>query len=293
MARFLIFGSTGQLGRALGRAEWGRGTELVFLDRAAADFSAPEGLAAIVRERQPDAVIVAAAYTAVDRAEGEEGLATRINAQAPGVIAAAAAERNIPIVAFSTDYVFDGTKSGRYVETDAVHPLSAYGRSKLAGEQSVRAANPRHAIFRTSWVYSPDGTNFLRTMLRLASTREEVRVVADQAGCPTSAGDLAQAVARIAPLLLDPGAPYGTYHLAGRTETTWHGFAEAIFGELARRGLARPRNAAIGTEDYPTPARRPLNSRLSSDLAAATFGVSVAGFEEAVPRVLDEILASA
>jgi dTDP-4-dehydrorhamnose reductase len=292
-SRLLIFGSTGQLGRALARADWGRGAELVFLDRKAADFSAPEGLGDIVREQRPDAVIIAAAYTAVDRAEGEEALATCINAQAPGVIATAAAERGVPVVAFSTDYVFDGTKNGRYVEDDAARPLNAYGRSKLAGEQSVREANPRHVILRTSWVYSPHGANFLRTMLRLASTRANARVVADQMGCPTSAADLAQAIARLMPLLFDRGAPYGTYHLAGRSETSWHGFAEAIFSELDRRGVARPHNDAIGTDDYPSPARRPLNSRLSSDLAAATFGISLAGFEEAVPRVLDEILVPA
>jgi dTDP-4-dehydrorhamnose reductase len=289
--RFLILGSTGQLGRALARADWDRSSELVFLDRAAADLSAPEALADIVRRHAPDAVIIAAAYTAVDRAESEEALASRVNAEAPGVVAAAAAQRNIPVISFSTDYVFDGSKRSAYVETDPVGPLNAYGRSKLAGEGSVRDANPRHVIFRTSWLYGPNGTNFLRTMLRLASTREEVRIVADQAGCPTTAGDLARAVARITPLLLEPGAPYGTYHLAGRSETTWHGFAEAIFTELGRRGLARPRNEAIGTDAYPTPARRPLNSRLSSDLAAATFGIALAGFEEAVPRVLDETLA--
>ena len=291
--RVLVFGSTGQVARELARANWASGTEVVCLDRAAADFSRPGSLGALVDAHAPDAVIIAAAYTAVDRAEGEEGLVARINAAAPGVIAAAAARHNIPVLHLSTDYVFDGTKDGPYTESDEVRPLGAYGRTKLAGEERVRAANHRHLILRTSWVYSAHGTNFVRTMLRLAATRAEVGVVVDQRGCPTAAGDIADALARLVPQMLDPAAPSGTYHLAGASETTWHGFAEAIFVELSARGLPRPRNNPIRTSDYPTAARRPLNSRLSSDKIAAEFGVRLPGFEASLPAVLDELLGPA
>jgi dTDP-4-dehydrorhamnose reductase len=287
----LVFGSTGQVARELARADWAAGTELVFLDRAAADLAKPERLGAVVASHAPDAIVVAAAYTAVDKAESEEDLAVAVNARGPATIAAAAAELDCPVVHLSTDYVFDGAKPSPYEEEDATGPLNAYGRSKLAGEEAVRAANPRHFILRTSWVYSAHGANFVRTMLRLAATRDEVRVVADQQGCPTAAHDLACAIARVVPMAVAGTVPPGIYHLAGATATTWHGFAEAIFAELERRGLRRPANAAISTREYPTPARRPLSSRLSGSRAEATLGLSLAGFERALPRVLDEILA--
>ncbi len=285
--RVLVFGSTGQVARALARAEWPDATELVALDRAAADLAEPERLGAIVRRHAPDAVIIAAAYTQVDRAENEEPLATIVNAIAPGAIAEAAAALSIPVVHLSTDYVFNGEKDGYYEEDDPVAPVNAYGRTKLAGEIAVREANPRHLILRTSWIYGAEGTNFLRTMLRLAESRDEVRIVADQKGCPTAASDIASAIARALPVLLEQGAKAGTYHSAGGSATTWHGFAEAIFSGLATRGLRRPRNIPITTAEFPTPAQRPLNSRLSSEAFGRTFGLRLRGFEEALPTVLD------
>ncbi len=286
----LVFGSTGQVARELARVAWESGTTLTFLSREAADLSRPATLPPLVEAHRPDIVIIAAAYTAVDQAEDDEAIATMINADAPAAIAAAAASLSIPVVHLSTDYVFDGGKDGCYAETDAPAPINAYGRSKLAGEISVRTANPKHLILRTSWLYSAHGTNFLRTMLRLASTREVVSIVADQRGCPTSARDLAQAIAHVSLPLLGADAPWGTYHLAGRSSTTWHGFAEAIFAEMAKRGLRRPQNKAIATRDYPARAKRPLNSRLCSDRFAEVFGLRLPGFETAVPTLLAEAL---
>jgi dTDP-4-dehydrorhamnose reductase len=253
--RVLVFGSSGQLARELRRAAWPKGSLLTFLDRAAADLSKPATLGPLVRENQPDAVIVAAAYTAVDKAESEEALATIINGEAPGAIAAAAAELSAPVVHVSTDYVFDGAKETAYVEDDPVAPIN---------------------------------TNFLRTIQRHAATRDTLTVVADQEGCPTAAGDLAAAIVRV---LDKPDPPYGAYHLAGATATTWHGFAETIFHELARRGLKRPATELSATSAYPTPARRPMNSRLACGRFADAFGFALPGFEAAVPSILDEVLA--
>ena len=289
----LVFGSTGQVARELARAEWTAGTALTFLGREAADFSRPGMLGAVLLAHRSDIVIIAAAYTAVDKAEDDEATAITINADAPAAIAAAAAALSIPVVHLSTDYVFDGSKDGCYAEGDAVAPINAYGRSKLAGEIAVRKENPRHLILRTSWLYSAHGANFLRTMLRLAATCESVSIVADQQGCPTSAPDLARAIAAACPRLLAADAPWGTYHLASASATTWHGFAEAIFAELAGRGLRRPRNDAIATIDHPTRAKRPLNSRLCSERFADMFGLRLPGFETAVPSVLSEALDAA
>lgn len=286
----LVFGSTGQLARELARAEWAAGTRLTFLDRAAADLRQAMTLAPVVRRHRPDIVIVAAAYTAVDRAESEESLAFAVNAEAPAAIAAAAAKLSIPVIYLSTDYVFDGEKRGRYEEDDPTRPLGAYGRSKRAGEEMVRSANPCHIVLRTSWIFSVHGSNFVRTMLRLAETRDEVRIVGDQRGCPTAAASLAAAIARLVPTLLQPAAPSGTFHLASPSDATWHSFAEAIFSGIAARGGRRPRNLAIPTSDYPTPARRPLNSRLSSRRIGEDLGISLPGWEESLARILDELL---
>ena len=203
MTHVLVFGSTGQLASELKRTEWPTGTAVTFLGRDKADFSAPETLPAVVREQRPDAIIIAAAYTAVDRAESEEALAHVVNADAPGAIAEAAAGLDAPVVFISTDYVFDGEQglfdNGFYTEFDKTNPLNAYGRSKLAGEEKVRASNPRHLILRTSWLYGAYGTNFVKTMIGLAKSRDRVEVVADQFGCPTASADLAQAIARPCP----------------------------------------------------------------------------------------------
>lgn len=290
MTRVLIFGSTGQVSRALARAKWPAGMTPIALDRSAADFSQPEKLGPIVRHHAPDATIIAAAFTQVDKAESEEALATRVNADAPGEIAHAAAALAIPVIHLSTDYVFDGEKDGPYVESDPVGPVGAYGRSKLAGEVAVQQANARHLILRTAWVYDAGGTNFLRTMLRLAESRDEVRVVADQHGCPTAAVDIAAAIVHALPTVLQDETKAGTYHIAGDAPTTWHGFAEAIFEGLEARGLRRPRNVPITTAEYPTPAKRPRNSRLSSDAFAGTFGFRLRGYPAALPPILDEAI---
>ena len=290
--RVLVFGSTGQVGRALAHTVWPAGCALTFLDRKAADFSQPFALGEVIECHRPDAVVIAAAYTHVDKAESEEALATTINATAPGAIAEACAGLSIPVVHLSTDYVFDGEKAGPYDENDPVAPIGAYGRSKLAGEVAVRQANPRHLVLRTSWVYDSAGTNFLLTMLRLAECRDEVCVVADQVGCPTAAADIADAIARILPTSLADEGTYGTYHMAGSTSVSWHGFAEAIFENLAGRGMRRPRNRPITTAEYPTPGRRPKNSRLACEAFGRIFGFRLRGFEAAMPRVLDQALAS-
>jgi dTDP-4-dehydrorhamnose reductase len=290
-ARILLFGRTGQVGCALLEAHWPAGAAITALDRTAAEFTRPETLGPLVAAHRPDIVVIAAAYTAVDRAESEEELAMLVNAEAPGAIAAAAAAVGAPVVHLSTDYVFEGGKAGPYVEEDDARPINAYGRSKLAGEKRVRDANPRHLIFRTSWVYGPHGTNFLRTMLALAGTRDVVRVVADQTGCPTSARDLAEAIARISPRLLAPvPPPWGIYHLAGASATTWHGLADTIFAALNSRGLPRPRNIAIASDARVGAAPRPSNSSLSSEHFRSAFGFGLPGFEVTLPAVLDEVL---
>jgi dTDP-4-dehydrorhamnose reductase len=290
VANVLVFGSTGQLARELRRADWEGGTKLTFLDRAAADLAAPHSLGPLIHQIRPDAIVIAAAYTAVDKAEGEEARALAVNAEGPAAISRAASERDVPVVYLSTDYVFDGEKPGWYSEADSTHPLSAYGRSKLAGEEKVRGANPRHIVLRTSWIYSAHGTNFVRTMLHLATSREKVEVVADQRGCPTAAPDLAAAIARLVPVLLDPAARFGTYHLAGGSETTWHGFAEGVFAALAAHGMKRPQNSPIKSNAHPTAARRPRNSRLSSTHFRDVYRMSLPPWEESLPRVLHELL---
>lgn len=290
--RVLVFGSTGQVARELARADWAEGTLLTALDRHAADLSKPDLLAAAVRENAPDAVIIAAAYTKVDEAEKNEAAAMAANAAGPAAIAVEAAALGVPVVHISTDFVFDGEKGEPYVEGDPVAPVNAYGRSKLAGERAVRAANPRHLILRSAWIYAAEGTNFLRTMLRLARKGDPIRVVDDQRGCPTAARDLAQAIARVIPTLVQAHAPSGTYHLAGADDTTWHGFAAAIFEGLAARGSRSPKLEAIATKDYPTAARRPRDSRLSSERFARDFGFRLPGYKTALPAILDAALAA-
>lgn len=293
--RVLVFGAEGQLGRALAETAWPAGFAPVLLDRRAADLMRPDALKDAIARHAPDAIVNAAAYTNVDGAESDEATAFAVNATAPGVIARAAAAADIPLVHVSTDYVFDGSKSEPWVESDPVAPINAYGRSKLAGEEAVRAAGPRHLILRTAWVYGARRTNFLLTMLRLAATRNEVTIVADQHGSPTAADDLAAAIARALPRLFGAGAEarFGTYHLAGASETSWHGFAEAIFAALDARGLKRPLNRAITTEEFSRPAARPANSRLSSARFSQVFGFALPGYEAALPRILDAALAAA
>jgi dTDP-4-dehydrorhamnose reductase len=220
------------------------------------------------------AVISSGAYTAVDRAETDVRDAWLINAVAPAILARKAAESGIPIVHVSTDYVFDGSKDDLYIETDPVAPLNVYGASKEGGEQAVRTANPRHAIVRTAWVVSRHRSNFLKTMLRLGAERDELRVVNDQRGCPTFAADLAAALQAITlRLTADQTAPTGTYHFVNAGEASWAEFASAIFAESGRHGGSRPKVTPISTADFPTPAKRPRNSRLATDKITAAFRI--------------------
>jgi len=284
--RMLVTGARGQVGSEVVRRFEGRAVVIAH-DRTTLDLASPAAIAEAVREAHPDLIVNAGAYTAVDRAESEPDAAHAVNAIAPGVLAEEAKRAGALLVHFSTDYVFDGTKAGPYVEDDATHPLGAYGRTKLEGEQRVIASGCRHLVLRTSWVYGPHGKNFMLTMLRLAQTRDELLVVDDQRGAPTSSASLARLLAE----MLAPGGgeiarpqvdrvaqSSGLYHSSAQGETTWFGFARAIFAAAAERPGAvprMPRLVAIPTREYPTPARRPANSVLSGERLHATFGVRI------------------
>ncbi len=293
-ARVLIAGREGQLARALLPAFENAGWQAAALGRPALDLAAgAKAIDEAVAALQPDLVVNAAAYTAVDRAEEERDAAFAVNARGAGALAAAAARHGAAMLHVSTDYVFDGSKGAPYSEDDATCPLGAYGASKLAGELAVMAANPRSAIIRTSWVCSATGANFLRTMLRLAQERENVSVVADQRGAPSFAEDLAAAMLRVGGNLLEAaaGAPeFGVFHLAGAPDTTWHGFAAAIFEQAAARGWKRPQLHAITTDQYPTRAQRPADSRLDCSRILAVHGVRRATWEQGLARALDRLI---
>ena len=267
--RLLVTGARGQVGWELTRSLMPLG-EVVALDRARLDLADLANLASTVRSVHPDVIVNAAAYTAVDRAETEEDLATRINGDAVGILAEAAAECGALLVHYSTDYVFDGSKSAPYDESDATAPLNAYGRSKLRGEEAIRHSSCDWLIFRTTWVYGARGNNFLQTILRLARDRDMLRIIADQHGAPTPARFLADVTVHVVQRALrerqtNDFVP-GLYHLSAAGETTWHGFASAIV-EAARQStnpppIATRRIEAIGTDEYPTAATRPRNSML-------------------------------
>lgn len=275
--KLLVIGRQGQLARALAA----RANDVTVLARPEIDLARPDTLTAPILAARPDAIVNAAAYTAVDRAEEEPALADAVNGMAPGVIAAAAATLGVPFVHVSTDYVFAGDAARPYREDDPVAPQGAYGRSKAAGEAAVAASGADHAIVRTAWVYAAQGSNFLRTMLRLARDRDEVRVVSDQQGSPTLADDLADGI--LAMLARWPAAGLRrTYHLTNSGSTSWAGFAEAIFAEAARHGLPAARVVPIATADYPTPARRPAMSVLDGSRLAADFGLAPRPWREAL-----------
>lgn len=260
--RVLVLGAAGQLASHL-REHF---PEADYWGRERFDLRNPAGLPAAIEQLRPSCIVNAAAYTAVDKAETERDVAWSLNAEAPAAAARAAAALDIPLVQVSTDYVFDGTKSGEYSVGDACNPLNAYGKSKLGGELAVQLLAPQSWVLRTSWVFSEHGANFVKTMLRLAATKPELRVVADQVGRPTYAGDLAHLIARIVRRqAVGDGLPYGTYHAVGGAAVSWHEFAQAILETaVSRRLLARlPLVTAITTSQYPTPARRPRNSVLA------------------------------
>ena len=277
--KILLTGATGQVGFELSKILPSRG-ELLALDRTRLNLSRREAIVAVVRAAKPDLIVNAAAYTAVDRAESEPQIAMAVNGTAPGVLAEEARRLGAALVHFSTDYVFDGTKQGPYAEDDAVNPLNAYGRSKLAGERAVAQSGARHLILRTSWVYDATRRNFLTTMLGLAKTRKELRVVDDQRGAPTWAGAIAVCVVQV----LKQDWQSGIYHLTCAGETTWFGFTRAILDKA--RVAPRPALVPISSEEYPTPARRPRNSVLDNGKLMKTFNVGLPHWESALEACL-------
>ncbi len=290
--RIAVTGKQGQVVSALLERGPVAGVEIVAVGRPELDLVDRESIRAVLSQIKPDVIVSAAAYTAVDKAESEEELAFVVNAEGPTAIAEVAKGLGIPIMHLSTDYVFAGDKQGLYVETDATGPVSVYGRSKLAGEQGIAAANPNHVILRTAWVYSPFGANFVKTMLRLAETRDALNVVADQRGSPTSALDIADAVIAIAKRLSADSDENlrGIFHLTGSGEATWADFAEAIFAGLKTKNGKIVSVGRITTADYPTPAKRPANSRLSNDKLKQTYGIVLPDWKESTKVVLDRLL---
>jgi dTDP-4-dehydrorhamnose reductase len=285
----LVFGAGGQLGLELQRTAAQGAVPVVALPRTGADITDAGAVSRVLDETRPALVVNAAGYTKVDLAESEVAAAQLANEIGPGIIAAACAARQTPLIHISTDYVFDGEKDGPYVESDAIGPLSVYGRTKAAGEAAVRAATARHVILRTSWIYGEFGNNFLKTVLRLAQDRDELRIVSDQRGCPTSTRDIAEAIFRIAPMLAGEPSLYGTYHFAGAGATSWHGFATRIVEAQAQVTGQRPRVTAIATADYPTAARRPANSVLNCSLFERRFGFHAHDWDKEVDAITDRL----
>lgn len=288
--RILVTGRTGQLATSLSEQARGTSVELINRGRPALDLERPSEAAARIKHLRPNLVVNAAAYTAVDRAEAEPDRAFAVNRDGAAAAARAAAQLGVPFIHISTDYVFDGAKRTPYVETDKTGPINIYGASKLAGEEAVLAAHPHALILRTSWVFSPFGSNFVKTMLTAGATRPVLRVVSDQAGNPTSALDLASAILAIAPRLRDEAG--GVFHYAGGGATSWYGFADAIFAESRKLGGPSPDLQAITTEEYPTPARRPANSRLDCSAFVARFGVTPRPWLEDLPQVVTRLLSA-
>jgi len=288
--RILLTGGSGQVGWELQRTLACLG-EVGAPNRAALDLTQVDSIRQAVRDWRPDVIVNPAAHTAVDKAESEAELATAINATAPGILAEEAARLGALLVHYSTDYVFDGTKATPYIEDDAANPQNVYGRTKWAGEQAVRTNSPKHLILRTSWVYGRRGGNFLLTMQRLMRERPELKIVADQIGAPTWSQLIAEATGQILAQCLGPArrsdfAPWGTYHLTSDGETSWHGFAAAI-AELSGIDPV-PKLSPIPSSDYPTPAKRPANSRLSNAKLAATFGLGLPDWRQALELCLGD-----
>lgn len=305
-ARILLTGASGQVGGDVIPLLRPFGTVIAPL-HSDLDLGDAAGIRKFIRDIRPDWIVNAAAYTAVDKSESEPGLAYAINGEAPGIIGETAAELGIPVIHFSTDYVFDGSGTTPWIETDAPGPLGVYGASKLAGERALAASGAAHLIFRTSWVYSSRGTNFLLTIFRLAQQREELRIVDDQHGAPTWSRDLARLVVQVmtrfsaqransvAAVQESVRAVQGIYHAACSGETTWFGFAQEflrVAGE-ARPDLKLARLVPIVTSEYPTPAKRPANSRLNCVRLRDVFGFTMRNWQESTAEVMAEVLNSA
>ncbi|MGH6626612.1 MAG: dTDP-4-dehydrorhamnose reductase [Burkholderiaceae bacterium] len=295
--KILLLGKNGQVGWELQRSLAPLG-ELVALDRHSqhlcGDLTKLPGLADTVAQVRPDVIVNAAAHTAVDKAEGEPELARTLNALAPGVLASEAAKLGAWLVHYSTDYVFDGSGTRAWTETDTPAPLNVYGQTKLEGEQLIQAACPRHLIFRTSWVYAARGGNFAKTMLRLAQERERLTVIDDQFGAPTGADLLADVTAHAIRQVLQRPQDAGLYHLAAGGATTWHGYAKHVLAQAERSQSAikiiAKEVTPVPTSTFPTPAKRPHNSRLNTAKVQATFGLSLPPWQQGVDRMLREVM---
>lgn len=289
---WLVTGGSGQLGGALAAAP-PPGVRIVAPPRTVLDLADPQlDAGPLIAAEGVTAIVNCGAYTQVDRAEDEPELAMQVNGAAPGLLAGAAAAAGIPIVQISTDYVFSGEKAGAYTEEDAPAPRGAYGRGKLAGEQAVAASGARFAVLRTAWVFSAGGANFLRTMLRLGRERDTLGVVGDQWGCPTHAGDLAGAVARVCAAFEDERSGSGIWHVVNTGETSWHGFAERIFARAVMQGRPAPQLNRIATADYPTKAPRPANSRLATGKLQRDFGIALRDWGSAADQAVDAVIAA-
>ncbi|MXQ13995.1 dTDP-4-dehydrorhamnose reductase [Microvirga makkahensis] len=292
--RIIVIGKEGQVARALSERAHRHKAEAVLLGRPKLDLADPSGIEDILREKGGDLIVNAAGYTAVDQAEAEPELADAINGIGAGVVAGAAAAMGVPLIQLSTDYVFDGTLDRPYREDDAVKPLGAYGASKLLGETAVAAETEDHVILRTSWIYSPFGKNFAKTMLRLALEQDEIGVVADQVGSPTSALDLADGIYGVARNLLErPGEKglRGIFHMAGAGFASWAEFAAEIFALSGRLGGPAARVRALSTADYPTPARRPANSRLDCAKLEAAHAIRLPPWQASLEPCLQRLIA--
>lgn len=293
LKRMVVTGREGQVVRSLlERGALNGLFDVVALGRPELDLRDPERIDAALRQARPDIIVSAAAYTAVDRAETDEAEAHAINAVAPGRIAAAAARLGVPVIHLSTDYVFDGEKPEPYLETDPVGPASAYGRTKLAGERAVAEATENHVILRTAWVYSPFGRNFLKTMLQLAESRDRIDVVDDQVGNPTSALDMADGILAIACNLLDSNSASlrGLFHMTGSGSASWANFAKEIFAASGRHGGPIAAVGQIPTAAYPTPARRPANSRLDCGKLEQAHGVRLGDWKHATAETVERLV---
>lgn len=288
--KILVIGSGGQVGFELMRAPWSAGTTLVGMPHAQLDITDGAAVEHALAAETGDLVINAAGFTAVDRAEVEPDQAFAVNRDGAGNLAAACARMGVPMIHLSTDYVFDGTKPDPYLEEDLVSPINVYGASKAAGEDAVRSRLSRHLILRTSWVYGAHGRNFVKTMLRLARSQKEIRVVDDQIGCPTAAADLAGAIGRLAGMLSGRSS-WGTYHLCGGGATTWFDFARHILA-ISYTDTDQPVVRAVGSREFGAPARRPENSRLECRRIDRQFGIACPPWEASLARVLPEIVAS-
>lgn len=292
--RILVIGKEGQVARSLAERAPHHGATVILIGRPALDLADPSGIGETLSDIGGDIIVNAGAYTAVDQAESEPELVDAINGIGAGAVAGAAAAMQIPVVQISTDYVFDGTSSRPYREDDPTRPIGVYGASKLLGEEAVMAMTANHAILRTAWIYSPFGKNFVKTMLRLARERDEIAVVADQVGSPTSALDLADGIIAVCRNLLGSSDDTlrGIFHMAGTGIATWAEFAAAALAQSERLGGPTARIRPIGTADYPTPAKRPANSRLDGGKLASIHGITLPhwrlSLETCVKRLLDE-----